>query len=49
MTDRSSDEKPDPVPVPDGQERLATKSERNDVDERIEGFHPTQPDSSAPL
>lgn len=29
-------EKPDSVPVIDGQERLATQPERDDVNERIE-------------
>jgi hypothetical protein len=32
-------EKPDGVPVPDGQERLATQPERDDVNERIERAH----------
>ncbi|HKY03576.1 MAG TPA: hypothetical protein VJQ56_01735 [Blastocatellia bacterium] len=49
MTDKVSGEQPDSVPVPDGQERLATKSERSDVDERIEGFRSTLPDEPAPL
>ena len=32
-------EKTDGVPVPDGQERLATQPERDDVNERIERSH----------
>ncbi|HEX8090971.1 MAG TPA: hypothetical protein VF762_19090 [Blastocatellia bacterium] len=32
-------EKPDGVPVPDGQERLATQPERDDVNGRIEHSH----------
>jgi hypothetical protein len=29
-------QKPDPAPVPDGQERLATQPERDDVNGRID-------------
>lgn len=29
-------EKPDPAPVPDGEERLATQPERDDVNGKIE-------------
>jgi hypothetical protein len=32
-------EKPDGVPVPDGEERLATQPERDDVNGRIERSH----------
>jgi hypothetical protein len=32
-------EKTDSVPVPDGQERLATQPERDDVNGRIERSH----------
>jgi hypothetical protein len=35
------DEEPENLPVPDGQERLATQAERDDVNKKIEG-----PDSS---
>lgn len=34
-------EHPTYLPVPDGQERLATQAERDDVNRRIEGLHPS--------
>ena len=41
MTDRSPDDDSAHVPVPDGEERLATGPERDDVNERIEDSHST--------
>ena len=36
MVNQPAHEDPDCLPVPDGEERLATQSERDDVNERIE-------------
>ena len=41
MNKQHLDEQPDNLPVPDGQERLATQTERDDVSRRIEGSHST--------
>jgi hypothetical protein len=41
MNNKLLDEQMDYVPVPDGQERLATQAERDDVNERIDGLQPT--------
>ena len=41
MTNQVESEMPDSLPVPDGQERLATQPERDDVNGKIEGSHPT--------
>ena len=40
-THQPSSEQPDSQPVPDGQERLATQAERDDVNETIDGVHPS--------
>ena len=37
MSKQPLDEQPDKLPVPAGQERLATQAERDDVNERVEG------------
>jgi hypothetical protein len=37
MSKQPLDEQPDNLPVLDGQERLATQAERDDVNEKIEG------------
>ena len=41
MTNQLEPEMPDDLPVQDGQERLATQSERDDVNGKIEGSHST--------
>ena len=37
MSKQPLEEKPDNLPVLDGQERLATQAERDDVNEKLEG------------
>lgn len=41
MNKQSLDELPNKLPVPDGQERMATQAERDDVNETIEGPDPS--------
>ncbi|HEX5734884.1 MAG TPA: hypothetical protein VF131_18785 [Blastocatellia bacterium] len=41
MNKRPFDEQPENLPVPDGQERLATQAERDDVNEKIESSDST--------
>jgi hypothetical protein len=43
-TDRETSEEAEPRAVPDGQERLATQSERDDVNNRID-----RPQADAPV
>jgi hypothetical protein len=49
MTNQPENEKLVDLPVPDGQERLATQPERDDVNGRIEGSHSTPASRSAQL
>lgn len=49
MKKQPMDEQLDNLPVPDGQERLATQAERDDVNGKIEGSDSTPVKTTGPL
>lgn len=46
MTNQLLDKEPDNLPVPDGQERLATQAERDDVNKKLEDTLPLPGDTA---